>query len=142
MTHSLLKADSGSRDKEPGLLAATRRMDLDDIKRCISDDPDSINMLDMYDNNAMHICVAGGASVRATKIMKFFLEKTEINLLHENLAGLDPFDAAIILNDIEAIELIEPFWHRQLDIRFPLEEKPKLGIISSPNSPSKTDKEP
>ena len=111
------------------LIDATRRIDIERNKRCLADKPDSIHDVDNDDNNAMHICVAGFASIRAPHLMTFFLEETSIDLLQKNCAGLDPLELAFTLNDRRGIKMIEPFAYDQLNKRFPLErEKPVIAL--------------
>lgn len=113
------------------LLTATWHFDLHKIKKCLHDDPNSIQLRDSRGNNAMHICVYGGAALKAPDILGFFLEATDVDLLQKNKEGLDPLEAAQVLNDEAACRLIEPQWHKQLNTRFPerLGAKPEMKVI-------------
>ncbi|MCB9987716.1 MAG: hypothetical protein H6868_00080 [Rhodospirillales bacterium] len=99
-------------------------MDFDGIKECLRIAPASIHQIDEYGNNAMHICVGGG-SHRVRHIMKYFLDETDINLLHENADGECPLEMAFGINDQEGIEILEEPTLRQLHLAFP-DPKPKL----------------
>ena len=121
----------GLMDKTLDLLEATRRMDLIQIQKCVDADPKSVHDVDDHRNNAMHICVAGGAAIRAKNIVEYFLDKTEIDLLQTNNDGLDPYRLAMALNDEEACELIEPRWNEQLSKKFPPDRKAQLGAVPS-----------
>jgi ankyrin repeat protein len=97
----------------PDLLAATSRMDFAAIRAYLDVDPECIHQTDAHENNAMHLCVAGG-SFRVVEIMRFFLDASAINLLHENRDGRNPLELAIAINDENAIDLLEEPTHRQL----------------------------
>jgi ankyrin repeat protein len=127
--------DSGLMDSEPEILDATFELDLERIMRCIARDPDAINSTDTMQNNAMHLCVAGGGSVRAKHIMEYLLDQG-IDLHQENISGEDPLALAIYYNDEEACQLLEPVWHEQLNNRYPPDDPTRLSIVPSGNGPS------
>lgn len=105
-------------DRPPNLILATKRMDLKAIQACLEIDPASIQQTDAYKNNAVHLCIAGG-SFRASEIVQFFIEKTDIDLLHKNRDGRIPLELAIAINDEYAIDLLEEPTHRQLTAAAP-----------------------
>lgn len=74
--------------KSPDLLNATWWINLDDIRECLRIDPECIRQVDAYGHNAMHLCVGGGTH-RMRHIMEFFIQETDIDLLHENYEHRD-----------------------------------------------------
>lgn len=112
------RKDHGHMGEPPDLLAATYRMDFNAIKACLQADSGSIHQTDAYENNAMHLCIAGG-SFRVEEIIRFFVEETEINLLHKNRQGRIPLEVAIAINDELGIELVEEATHQQLTAATP-----------------------
>jgi len=120
-------------DAAPDFHEAVRRMDFEAIKQYLAADSDCVGQLDRWGNNVMHICVAGGASLRplGREIMEFLLMKTKVDLLQCNFEGYDPLDLAIAINELSACELIDPYWHKQLSSKFVKNEKPELHSISS-----------
>lgn len=114
----------------PNLLEATLRMDMNAIRRCLDEDPSCIEQDDEHGRNAMHLCVGGG-SPRMKDIMKFFIEETDINLLHEDEDARCPLEMAIALNDVGAVELLEEPTHRQLSEKYP-DSGPDLELVPNP----------
>lgn len=108
----------GSMDKSPNLIRATLRMDFNEIVRCLEIDPNSIHQEDLLGNNVMHLCIGGG-SPRVMDIMKFFVESTAIDLLHENNEGECPLEMAFGINDQESVKLLEKPTLKQLYKRYP-----------------------
>lgn len=111
----------------PDLIAATLRMDLAGIKRCLEGDPNSIAQVDGNGNNAMHICVGGG-SPRMRPIMEFLVEETSINLLHKNRNGDAPIDLAIAINDQEAMSFLYEPTIKQLHAENP-DPEPDIHLV-------------
>ena len=72
----------------------------------------------------MHLCVGGGAATPVQQIIDFLLNETKIDLLQENYMGLDALRFALALRDLEAAEMMEPYWHKQLNNKFPLDSDP------------------
>lgn len=117
-------------DRVSDWLEAVQQLDLEKMKLCLEADPACINGMDSENNNAMHICVLGGASIIAPHIMKFLVESTSIDLHHPNSSGINPLDAAYLMNDQAACDLLEPLWHKQLDAKFPTDPKPSIRVVS------------
>lgn len=116
----VVQKEPGVPERPPNIIEATHRFDLEKIKRCIAIDPDSIRSVDQHNNNVMQICVRGGAAIRAPQVMEYFLKETEVDLLHECADGLDSLRLAIELCDEAACQMIEPYWHEQLNKAHPL----------------------
>jgi len=108
----------GLNTEPTSLLESTRRMDLHAIRACVERNTQSIHELDSIGNNAMHLCIAGGAT-RVGDIIDFFLMHTEIDLLHENDDGQSPLELAFSMNDQFAIERLERPTLAQLNARYP-----------------------
>ena len=121
---SNVRKGHGFMDEPPDLLLATYNMNLTAIKDCLEVNPDLIQQVDKFGCNAMHLCVAGG-SPRVKEIMTFFINETNIDLLHENEDGVSPLELAFSLNDQGAVELLEEPTRRQLLARYP-DPKPTL----------------
>jgi hypothetical protein len=129
--------DPGYMDEAPDLLEATRQMDLAWIEYCLQKKPASVDDTDDFGNNAMHLLVAGGASIRARELIEFFLMHTAVNLLHENYNGLDPLGLAIVLNDEDVCQMIEPRWNDQLHRIYPPDDDlPPLAASRKNNGPN------
>ena len=122
------RREIGYMEEAPDLLGATIRMDLQEIRHCLAADPECINQVDPYGHNAMHLCVGGGAA-RMKHIMQFFIDETDINLLHENNDCRCPFELALAVNDEEAVILLEEPTHRQLTAAHP-DRGPELTPIT------------
>lgn len=124
-------------DQPLDLLDATMKLDLQGMQLCVARDPKCVRQVDPKTlNNAMHLCVAGFASARPNgpEAMEFLLKETEIDLHHLNNDGLDPLGLAISVNDQVTCDLIEPFWNKQLDQKFPLMEGHDDGPVQPPMS--------
>ena len=119
--------DFGNMEEPPDLLAATMRMDLDEIKKILKKNPNSIGDLNGEGNNAMHLCIGGG-SHRVKHIMQFFVDHTAINLLHENADGYSPIDLANAINDKEAVDFLYEPTVRQLRAAYP-DDKAELVFV-------------
>lgn len=118
-------------DRKPDLIAATRRMDLDEILWCLETDPRCIEQRDLDGNNAMHLCVAGGAAIRAPHLMKHFLEATTLDLRQANRWGRDPLFLAMALRDEDAYQMIEPYYWAQAIAKLPPDPSPNLRIVGA-----------
>ena len=105
-------------DSTPNLIEATLKMDFDQIQDIIELYPETISQLDDFDNNVMHLCVSGGWS-RMSSIAEFFIESSDINLLHTNKNGDSPIDIAIAINDQDAIDFLWEPTATQLNEAYP-----------------------
>jgi hypothetical protein len=110
-------------------LDAILAMDLNKAKQIHGADPACICDKDEFGSNAMHICVLGGVAKRRPDLMKFLLDETDIDLLHENGNHRNPLEEAFSLNDQVACDLLEERTHEQLNRRFPLNDAPALAIV-------------
>lgn len=113
----LPRKDDGLMEKEWDFLEATQRLDIEGMRNCLANRPESIRDVDESNNNAMHLCVTGYVSLRAPHVVDFLLEETEIDLLHVNDAGFNPLELAFAYSDHAGAEKLLAPTHRQLEAK-------------------------
>jgi hypothetical protein len=133
------RMDYGSMERRWTFFEALESVDLDAARNCLKDEPECIRLVDEFENNAMHLCILAGASRRAPQLIRFLLDETEIDLLHENKNGMDPLRLAEDQCDEVAAALMEPYWQRQIRKRFGVVPAPELALVVSA---SKSDDDP
>ena len=101
-----IKKGFGEMELPPRLLEAVYMLDFDLVKECVEADPSCVGQLDSSKNNALHLCIAAG-TFRTAEILRYLVSETSIDLLQKNTDHRNPFQLAIALDDVVAIEILE-----------------------------------